>query len=577
MRAFSSAAILVLFLTASGVSAPAHAAPGAQGVPTVSPEIQRALTTIGAKNWDAAVDQLTALVEKDEGNAQGWILLGTAFRGRGDWEDALGTFEIACELEPVAANAHFEAARVCAEHELDDDALTHIELAIEAGFTGSARWFQDAAFAELREGERFKAIVPPIKPSSECFVERPRVLHTFYGEEPGDVFGWIARDLGDADGDGTSDFLISAPYSGERGPGGGKIYVYSGKSGELLFEHAGKTGEGLGMGIECAGDVDGDGRMDAIAGAPNLGIGPGTAYVYSGRDGSVLLTLTTGESLDAFGRKVSGGVDFDEDGHDDVLVGAPGVGPNGNASGKALLYSGKDGSILATIEGERAGDAFGASNAVWGDGETKLLAIGAGNAGEGQRGRTYVYRWTDGAPVPFFEMASDETGSTLGGMFVAFPGDMDGDGVSEVYASDWQNAAKGASTGRIYIHSGKTGERLFTLTGDQAGDGFGTCTADVGDVDGDGLADLLVGAWQVREAAPSGGKCTLFSADGLRPIATYTCSESGETFGFDTTGVGDIDGDGGIDFLITGGYSAIAGQRSGRVFVIAGPVPTKGK
>ncbi len=572
MRALSLVASFASLVLLGAPHASAQA--GAQAPPPA--EIVKARRALGGGNFDGAIDTLTAFVETNDQNPQGWFLLGLAFRGRGDWEDALGAFEIAAEFAPVAGNAHFEAARLCAENELDDDAFAHIELASAAGFVGSVRWRNDAAFERLRESERFGELVPPLKPSSECFVERPRVLHTFYGEAPGDVFGWIARDLGDADGDGLSDYLISAPYSNAGGAGAGKIYVYSGKSGALLYEHAGKRGEGLGMGIECAGDVNGDGLMDAIAGAPNVGGGPGAAYVYSGKSGEVLLTLTAGLNGDAFGRKVSGGVDFDDDGCDDVLVGAPGPGVNASIKGKAFLYSGKDGALLATVEGERAGDLFGVSNAVWEGGGERLIAIGAGNAGEGQRGRTYVYRWKDGAMAPFFRIESDATGVALGGMFVTFPGDMDGDGISEVYASDWQNAAKGASTGRIYIHSGKTGERILTLTGDVAGDGFGTCTADVGDCDGDGLADLLVGAWQVREAAPSGGKCTLFSsANDWKPIATYTCSEPGETFGFDSTGVGDIDGDGGTDFLVTGGYSTIAGVRSGRVFVIAGPVPKR--
>ena len=186
-------------------------------------------------------------------------------------------------------------------------------------------------------------------------------------------------------------------------------------------------------------------------------------------------------------------------------------------------------------------------------------------------GRTYVYRWESGGPELAFTIESDETGVALGGMFVSFPGDVDGDGVSEVYASDWQNAALGPSTGRIYVHSGATGERLFTLTGEAPGIGFGTCTADVGDVTGDGRADLLVGAWQDPAGAAGGGKCWLYSGADLEVLETYTCKAPGETFGFDTTGVGDVDGDGGIDFLVTGGYSQAAGNRSGRAFVIAGP------
>ena len=69
---------------------------------------------------------------------------------------------------------------------------------------------------------------------------------------------------------------------------------------------------------------------------------------------------------------------------------------------------------------------------------------------------------------------ADETGSALGAMFLSVPGDVDGDGVPDVYASDWSNGAKGPSTGRVYVHSGEDGHRLLTLTGETAGEGFGT-------------------------------------------------------------------------------------------------------
>jgi hypothetical protein len=562
MRSLHALAVLPLLLSVT-TAAPQGSAP----------TLAAARQKIDAQDWSGAAAILEELVAANDRNGNAWFLLGLAKSKGGDWEEGLDAYRIAAEFGQLAPSAHYNAARLCARNGLVEDALLHVELALEAGFEGRGLLLNDPDLASLQADERFQALVPPLKPSTELFTERPRVLHTFYGEAPGDVFGWIGRDAGDADGDGRSDLLISAPYSQEGGPGAGKIYVYSGATGELLFQRVGKPGEGLGIGIETAGDVNGDGHADSLAGAYNQGQGPGVAYVYSGKDGATLLTLTTGEKGDLLGRKVSGGVDFDGDGRSDLLVGAPGAGPDGRGAGKAHVFSGRTGEVLATIEGERGGDAFGAGNAVWSDGETKLLAVGAANAGDGNRGRVVVYRWEEGGPEPAFAIESDPDGSALGGMFVSFPGDMDGDGISEVYASDWQAAN---STGRIYVHSGASGDRLFVLSGKIAGEGFGTCTADVGDVDGDGRADLLVGAWQNPTAARGGGKCTLYACgpEGARRVlATYTCNAPGETLGFDTTGVGDLDGDGGTDFLVTGGYSTVSGQRSGRAFVIAGPVP----
>jgi hypothetical protein len=305
---------------------------------------------------------------------------------------------------------------------------------------------------------------------------------------------------------------------------------------------------------------------DVIASAP----GGGYAKIYSGDDGRVLLTVKAENTADAFGRHVAGIGDVNRDGFADVIVGAPNNDAGGNNAGRAYVFSGKDGAILLTLTGERAGDTFGSAVAGFADATSTLILVGAPAAGSAQRGRTYAY--TSLSATPKFVIEADATGGALGAMFLSVPGDVDGDGVRDAYASDFANSAKGPSTGRTVVHSGKDGRLLLTLTGETAGEGFGTSPSIAGDVDGDGHADLVVGAWQYSGAAAAGGRAYLHSGKDGRLLKTYTCKVPGDTFGFDSVDLGDVDADGTTDFLITSAWSGVRGFHSGRVFVISSGV-----
>jgi hypothetical protein len=355
------------------------------------------------------------------------------------------------------------------------------------------------------------------------------------------------------DGDRIDDVATSAPFKDENA---GKVYAFSSGSGELLWSRAGAAGARLGLGIEAAGDVNHDGVPDVIAGAP----GVDKAYVYSGHDGAVLMTLYAHQEGDLG--------DVDGDGHADVIVGAPQNDAAGTDAGSAYVISGRTGKTLLTLSGEQEGDAFGRSvGGFFGDSQS-FLVVGAPNAGPQDRGRVYVYAGLTKEPA--FVIEADETGHMLGGMFVSVVGDVNADGVPDIYASDWSNNARGRSTGRIYIHSGADGSRLLTLTGEGEGDGFGIGTGDAGDVNDDGHADLIIGAWQYDGAAPGGGKVYLYSGADGSLLRAYIGKVAGETFGFDATGLGDVNGDGVEDFLLTSAWSSVNGPRSGRVWVVAG-------
>jgi len=173
---------------------------------------------------------------------------------------------------------------------------------------------------------------------------------------PGD-FPWSVAAGGDLDGDGVGDFMLSDPYNCDPGPCTGAAYVFSGKTGLLLYTEYGLTDKArMGLGMAVLGDVNGDGFNDFAAGAPAQNtasdLGAGYAVICSGKDGSTIFAYdqtglhhsvwNTGASFGAIG-------DLNQDGCDEFLIGAPGAGDFYSA-GNVYLYSGRDGGGLYHYE-----------------------------------------------------------------------------------------------------------------------------------------------------------------------------------------------------------------------------------
>lgn len=535
------------------------------------PTLQDVQTKLSAQDWPGAEATCRAILEQEPEKPGAWYLLGYSLHAQGKLDEALPAHEKAATFPATRAGASYNAGCAYALKGDADKAFEWLRAALAAGFQNTSQMSTDPDLASLREDARFAELFPGYG-SEATFAEELDVLRVIDGEAAGDQFGWIGRNAGDVDGDGTVDLLTSAPYKAIGGPNAGRVYVHSGRTGELLASFDGQPNELLGIGIECAGDVDGDGRPDVAAGASGPGYGAGAVRVWSGRTGELLLERLGEAPGDSFGSNVAGCGDWNGDGHDDLIVGAPQHdGPAGADAGRVYVVSGADGRTLATLDGEAAGDRLG--SAVDGHAGDRILIVGAPDAGEGDRGRVLVFRGGEGDALELaFAIEAGAEDVQLGRMFVSAVGDVDGDGHVDVYGSDWESNANGrAGSGRIYVHSGRDGKRLLELSGEAPGDGFGIGTCEAGDVDGDGRDDLLVGAWQSAAGAKSGGRCYLHSGADGSLIRTYTCTTPEDTFGFDTTGLGDIDGDGRLDFLITSAYSAVRGPKSGRIVVVAGP------
>ena len=545
-------------------------------------ELERAYLLLDQARLEEAEKAFRAIVAEKPEHARAWFLLAYTVHSRAvrlaaserrteTLNEALELHLHAARFEIVKPTALYNAACACALLGRTDDAFAYLDQAFGCGFDRRGLVPMDPDLASLRGDRRFAKYLP-VEDPSKLFKGDVRVLFTFEGESAGDQFGWEGRNAGDVDADGTNDILLSAPFRSEDGANAGKVYVYSGATGTLLFAHTGIPGATLGVGIESAGDVDGDGHADVLASATFSGRAPGIVYVYSGRSGEQLHTLTAGERGDLFGARVTGMGDFDDDGSADIAVGAPGSDHAGKDAGRVYLFSGSTGRRLLALDGEKAGDEFGDSISAVRFGDQRLVAVGAGGAGRAGRGRVYVYDYQDRSARLRFPIEADQTGVQLGHLFLSFLGDIDGDGFPDVYVADWENNARGYTTGRIYVHSGDTGKRLLRLTGEHQGDAFGTGPATAGDIDGDGYDDLIVGSWRSDEGAQGAGKCTVFTAAG-EVLMQIVCTAAGDAFGYGAVGLGDIDKDGGIDFLITAARSNVRGKKSGRAFVIAGPRP----
>lgn len=520
---------------------------------TVQQSVQQAQQLIGQGKFVEAETLLEQVTQQNPNAARAWYLLGYARHAQKKYDKALEAHLKAAEFPQTRANALYNAACVYSIQAKVDQCIETLKLAIAAGYGDRGQLESDPDFENARKDPRFSKLLPPILKGSDAFVEPVRILLEIEGEGPNSEFGWVARKVGDLDNDGVIDFATTAPgYNNHAG----KLYAYSSKTGKVLFTQVGTPGQRFGNGVCGIGDVNSDGTPDVLAGGPLLR--SGAAYVLSGKDGSFIYKLEGENEGDQFGYKLFGLGDVNSDGHTDFIVTAL------NAN-KAYAYSGKDASLLFTVQGEGPTDKFG--SAVSADPASHTLVIGAQDAGNDKRGRVYCYRYDAKGAKLAFTFDSRENCAELGQMFLSFPGDLDKDGQADVFAVDF-NASN--NLGEVFVFSGKDGKVIHDIKGSHPGEMLGTSVSDAGDVDGDRVGDLVVGAWQNAQAAASGGKVYLISGATGKTITAWTCKQGGDTFGFDAQGIGDVDGDGKIDFLLTSAWSSVKGAKTGRVYIFAG-------
>ncbi|MBI1853024.1 MAG: FG-GAP repeat protein [Planctomycetes bacterium] len=376
------------------------------------------------------------------------------------------------------------------------------------------------------------------------------------------AFGSSVSALGDLDGDGFVDVLAAAPFDDFGGrTDSGTIVVISGRDGTALrrFE-AHLSYEEFGAALAAAGDADGDGSPDFVVGAPGASRngfqGAGYSRLVNAQTRATVWEIAGASSNERLGSAIARIGDLDGDGVADFAIGAPGKSPGGrDHAGAVILVSGRTGSIVREIDGAFAGDQLGASLArlgdVDGDHVPDVLA-GAPTADAPSRpdcGSVRVFSGATGGQI--FRFDGPESGISAGAS-VAGLGDVNGDGVPDVLVGAPRARPGGRiGAGSAFVLSGATGGILRRLDGAASNADFGAEVCGAGDVDGDGLDDVAIGAPRDDGAAGlDAGIVYFFSgATGASVLALEGLGE-GDRFGAALADVGDVTGDHGQELLV---------------------------
>ena len=397
---------------------------------------------------------------------------------------------------------------------------------------------------------------------------------TLIGYQKEGQFGWGVAGAGDVNGDGYSDFVIGARYYEITKPNEGAAFLFYGNPTKNFPNRSavfsGEQGDAwLGTAVASAGDVNGDGYSDLVIGAYTYDNGQtdeGTALIYhgGGLTGHTSAKSVVADSVAArrFGSAVTNAGDINADGFDDVIISAPGTDPL--TLGRTCILYGSIGGIRPpwyNAPQKSTTILFGRSVAgagdVNGDGYADVI-IGNpsyGNVPNGGEVRIY-FGGAAGIDTVGFQVLYEPLGGTKYGTSVGGAGDLNGDNYADIVVGAPKYKVVNDTRGAAYVYYGSptgAGTVPKVLPGKNSNASMGASVAGLGDANGDGYGDLIVGAPTTNTGAVEGGAAWIYygSSTGVENTSTFFKNDNGYAhFGTSVAAAGDVNGDGFNDAVI---------------------------
>jgi hypothetical protein len=402
-------------------------------------------------------------------------------------------------------------------------------------------------------------------------------------DQDGALLGFPVAGAGDVNGDGYSDVIVGAYLYDNGQTDEGKVYVYHG-SATGMPPAPSWTAEGnqafskFGSALTSAGDVDRDGFSDVVVGAYGYDNGQtdeGRVFLYRGSASGLLVAPSwTAEANQAdarFGAAVAAAGDVNGDGYSDVVVGAYYYDNGQTDEGGAFLYHGSSAGLgpapAWTYEGNQANSHFGGAVAGAGDvnadGYADVLVSAYHYDGSFvDEGRVLGFHGSASGLTVLNWFAEGTQTSELFADDIASAGDVNGDGYADVVVgAPYYDNGQG-DEGAVFLYRGGFGGLSFTPSwtgeGGQNDAHYGGKVASAGDVNGDGFADVIVGAYDFDNGQTNEGKAFVYQGSGsglgLVPDWTGESNQAEARYAVSVASAGDVNGDGYSDVFV-GAYA----------------------